>query len=178
MRSLLSRSHADGELSLEMDISPTGLSAGKFLPIIMHTDFPHPVFVGESQLIAFARAILRRKNIIIFDEATSQIDAELDDQVRCCQLMNVLPITLTFVFQIQKIIRQELPDAIVISIAHRLKTVIDYDRVLVLEDGQLVEFGTPRELLQQSSGRGLFRDMCHRSSDWPLLEATFVNEPR
>ncbi|KAF5385025.1 hypothetical protein D9615_001230 [Tricholomella constricta] len=95
---------------LDMLISPGSLSA------------------GEKQLVAIARAILRRTNIIIMDEATSQIDANLDDQI-------------------QKTIREEFADAIVITIAHRLKTIMDYDRVLVLDEGEIVEFGQPREMM-------------------------------
>ncbi|KAF5368585.1 hypothetical protein D9758_002189 [Tetrapyrgos nigripes] len=101
---------------------------------------------GERQLVALARAVLRRTNIIIMDEATSQIDIELDEKI-------------------QKTIREELSSAIVITIAHRLKTVVDYDRILVLDDGQIAEFGTPKDLLKG----GLFYEMCRRSPDWPLF---------
>ncbi|KAG5647718.1 hypothetical protein DXG03_008441 [Asterophora parasitica] len=116
--------------SLDMPISAGSLSA------------------GEKQLVAIARAILRHTNIIIMDEATSQVDAELDDQI-------------------QKTIREEFADAIVITIAHRLKTIMDYDRVLVLDDGEIVEFGPPKELMGTVGGR--FREMCRQSADWALL---------
>ncbi|KAJ7161288.1 P-loop containing nucleoside triphosphate hydrolase protein [Mycena crocata] len=105
---------------------------------------------GERQLVALSRAILRRTNIIIMDEATSQIDSLLDDQI-------------------QRTVREELSGSIVITIAHRLKTIIDYDRILVLGDGELLEFGSPQMLLQQTGG--VFRDMCRKSPDWPLLAA-------
>ncbi|KAJ6483901.1 P-loop containing nucleoside triphosphate hydrolase protein [Mycena vulgaris] len=105
---------------------------------------------GERQLVALSRAILRRTNIIIMDEATSQIDSHLDDQI-------------------QKTIREELSGAIVITIAHRLKTIMDYDRILVLDDGELQEFGSPKALLQQTGG--VFREMCRKSPDWPLFAA-------
>lgn len=104
---------------------------------------------GEKQLLAVARATLRRTNIIILDEATSQVDSLLDDQI-------------------QKTIREELSDAIVITIAHRLKTVMDYDRILVLDDGNIVEFGDPRSLLRVPSGA--FREMCRKSADWLMFE--------
>ncbi|KAG7452254.1 P-loop containing nucleoside triphosphate hydrolase protein [Guyanagaster necrorhizus] len=103
---------------------------------------------GERQLVALARAMLRRTNIIIMDEATSQIDSHLDDQI-------------------QRTIREELSSAIVITIAHRLKTIIDYDRILVLDEGEIVEFGKPKELLQRVGGA--FREMCKKSPDWPML---------
>ncbi|THV07466.1 P-loop containing nucleoside triphosphate hydrolase protein [Dendrothele bispora CBS 962.96] len=107
---------------------------------------------GERQLVALARAVLRRTNIIIMDEATSQIDVQLDENASLC---------------IQKTIREELSSAIVITIAHRLKTIVDYDRILVLDNGEIAEFGTPKELLMKSGG--MFREMCRRSPDWPLF---------
>ncbi|KAL0951622.1 hypothetical protein HGRIS_008303 [Hohenbuehelia grisea] len=138
---VLSRCHLPGlianaddpkERSLDMPISQSGsLSA------------------GERQLIALARAVLRRTNIVIMDEATSQIDSQLDDQI-------------------QKTIREELSGALVITIAHRLKTIIDYDRILLLDNGEVLEFGTPKELFSKPGGA--FREMCKRSADWPLLQ--------
>ncbi|KIM47463.1 hypothetical protein M413DRAFT_22125 [Hebeloma cylindrosporum] len=103
---------------------------------------------GEKQLLALARATLRRTNIIIMDEATSQIDSNLDDQI-------------------QETIREELFGAIVITIAHRLKTVMDYDRILVLDEGRIAEFDTPHSLLGRQNG--VFREMCRKSADWPLF---------
>ncbi|KAG5718101.1 hypothetical protein E4T56_gene7621, partial [Termitomyces sp. T112] len=101
-----------------------------------------------------ARAILRRTNIIIMDEATSQIDTNLDDMI-------------------QRTIREEFQGAIVITIAHRLKTIMDYDRVIVLDTGNIVEFGPPRELIKTSGSS--FREMCRQSADWPLLASTVDN---
>ncbi|KAF5323393.1 hypothetical protein D9611_005605 [Ephemerocybe angulata] len=103
---------------------------------------------GEKQLLALARAILRGTNIIIMDEATSQIDIELDDKI-------------------QKTIREETAGSIVITIAHRLKTVMDYDRILVLSDGEIVEFDSPAALLRKDGGA--FRAICRQSSDWGSL---------
>jgi len=103
---------------------------------------------GERQLVALARAVLRRTNIIIMDEATSQIDSRLDDQI-------------------QKTIREELSSALIITIAHRLKTIIDYDRILVLDKGEIAEFDDPRVLLMKPGG--MFREMCKKSADWPLF---------
>jgi ABC-type multidrug transport system fused ATPase/permease subunit len=54
----------------------------------------------------------------------------------------------------------------VITIAHRLKTVIDYDRILVLDEGRILEFDEPKTLLRKG---GPFREMCRKSMDWPLL---------
>jgi ATP-binding cassette subfamily C (CFTR/MRP) protein 4 len=90
--------------------------------------------VGERQLICLARAILRNSKVVIMDEATSNVDIRTD----AC---------------IQKAIRDSsegiFSNATILTIAHRLNTVIDYDRILVLEDGNVVEFGTPRELVNK-----------------------------
>ncbi|CAE6522225.1 unnamed protein product [Rhizoctonia solani] len=103
---------------------------------------------GQRQLLALARAMLRRSAVIIMDEATSSIDLETDDQI-------------------QRTIREEMSDALVITIAHRLKTIIDYDRVLVLDHGQVVEFDTPLKLMEKQGG--IFKSMCERSADWVEL---------
>ena len=69
--------------------------------------------------------------------------------------------------KIQKTIREELTNAIVITIAHRLKTVMDYDRILVLDEGNIVEFDAPWILIQTPNSA--FREMCRNSADWPLF---------
>ncbi|KAJ2921432.1 hypothetical protein H1R20_g15658, partial [Candolleomyces eurysporus] len=103
---------------------------------------------GEKQLLALARAVLRGTNIIIMDEATSQIDTDLDDKI-------------------QKTIREETAGATVITIAHRLKTVMDYDRILVLSEGEIAEFDTPAALLKKDGGT--FQSICKQSSDWGII---------
>ena len=69
--------------------------------------------------------------------------------------------------KIQKTIREEFSSAIIITIAHRLKTVMDYDRILVLDEGRIVEFDAPWVLLQTPNGA--FREMCRKSADWALF---------
>ncbi|KAF8522635.1 P-loop containing nucleoside triphosphate hydrolase protein, partial [Hysterangium stoloniferum] len=106
---------------------------------------------GERQLVALARAVLRRSQVVIMDEATSAIDLHLDEMV-------------------QHTIREELSESLVITIAHRLRTVIDYDRVMVLgTGGRLLEFDTPEKLLSNPSG--VFTQMCRKSTDWDELNA-------
>ena len=71
--------------------------------------------------------------------------------------------------QIQQTIRESFVGSIVITIAHRLKTVLDYDRILVLGNGEILEFDSPKNLLEKQGG--VFRDMCRASADWPMLQA-------
>ncbi|KAL1948407.1 hypothetical protein VTO73DRAFT_12482 [Trametes versicolor] len=105
---------------------------------------------GQRQLIAMARALLRRSAIIILDEATSSIDFATDAKI-------------------QATIREEFGDSLLLTVAHRLRTVIDYDRLIVLDKGELAEFDTPLNLIQKEGG--IFRSMCLKSGTFAELEA-------
>ncbi|KNZ78578.1 ATP-dependent bile acid permease [Termitomyces sp. J132] len=105
---------------------------------------------GQRQLIAMARALLRRSSIIVLDEATSSIDFATDAKI-------------------QTTIREEFTSSLLVTIAHRLRTVIDYDRLIVLDKGQIVEFDTPWNLIQKEGG--IFRSMCLKSGSFGDLEA-------
>jgi len=70
--------------------------------------------------------------------------------------------------QIQRTIREELQGTIVLTIAHRLNTVLDYDRVLVMGEGKVIEFDTPATLLKKQGG--VFRTMCRASADWSKMK--------
>ncbi|KAF9442979.1 multidrug resistance-associated ABC transporter [Macrolepiota fuliginosa MF-IS2] len=105
---------------------------------------------GQRQLIAMARALLRRSSIIVLDEATSSIDFATDAKI-------------------QQTIREEFTDSLLLTVAHRLKTVIDYDRLIVLDKGQISEFDTPWNLIQKEDG--IFRNMCLKSGSFTELEA-------
>ncbi|RIA93900.1 ATP-binding cassette transporter 1 [Glomus cerebriforme] len=104
---------------------------------------------GQRQLLCLARALLRRSNVIVLDEATACVDVETD-------------------FQIQNTIRTEFNWATLLCIAHRLRTIIDYDRVLVLDEGNVSEFDTPYNLLQNPNG--LFRKLCEQSNEFEYLK--------
>ncbi|XP_066152181.1 probable multidrug resistance-associated protein lethal(2)03659 isoform X2 [Euwallacea fornicatus] len=88
---------------------------------------------GQRQLICLARAIVRNHKILVMDEATANVDQHTD-------------------FLIQRTIRQVFRDCTVITIAHRINTIIDCDRVLVMDHGEAVEFAAPHELLQEEDG--------------------------
>ncbi|CAG8740969.1 9300_t:CDS:10, partial [Gigaspora margarita] len=103
---------------------------------------------GQQQLISMARALVRHSKLIIMDEATASIDFQTDQLI-------------------QTTIREEFKDNTVITIAHRLRTVADYDRILVMDAGNVVEFDIPYRLMQNPDG--LFREMCEKSGEFAEL---------
>ncbi|EEB15150.1 multidrug resistance protein, putative [Pediculus humanus corporis] len=86
--------------------------------------------VGQRQLICLARALLRKTKILVLDEATAAVDLETDDLI-------------------QNTIRREFKECTVLTIAHRLNTILDSDRVLVLDKGLVAEFDSPQKLMSQ-----------------------------
>ncbi|KZS87429.1 hypothetical protein SISNIDRAFT_553186 [Sistotremastrum niveocremeum HHB9708] len=104
---------------------------------------------GQRQLLALARALLRQSSIVILDEATSSIDFETDQKI-------------------QASIREEFSGALLITVAHRLWTIIDYDRLIILDKGRVSEFDTPYNLIRKEGG--IFRNMCLRSGMYDRLE--------
>ncbi|CAI4503704.1 ADM_collapsed_G0023240.mRNA.1.CDS.1 [Saccharomyces cerevisiae] len=107
--------------------------------------------LGERQLLALTRALVRQSKILILDEATSSVDYETDGKI-------------------QTRIVEEFGDCTILCIAHRLKTIVNYDRILVLEKGEVAEFDTPWTLFSQEDS--IFRSMCSRSG---IVENDFEN---
>ncbi|KAJ3413134.1 hypothetical protein HDV05_008472 [Chytridiales sp. JEL 0842] len=90
--------------------------------------------VGQRQLLCLARAMLKKPRILILDEATANIDMPTDALI-------------------QKALREDFKDATVLTIAHRLNTIIDYDMVMVLDQGTLAEYDSPHNLLTTENSR-------------------------
>ena len=88
--------------------------------------------IGEKQLICITRAILRKSKIIVLDEATASIDYKTEEII-------------------QKALTEILTTSTMISIAHRIKTVMNADKILVLENGEIIEFDTPKNLLNNKN---------------------------
>ena len=88
--------------------------------------------VGQRQLLCLARALLRKSKILVLDEATASVDFATDELV-------------------QSTIRSEFKNCTTITIAHRLKTVLDSSRILVLDHGELKEYDRPERLLNDSN---------------------------
>ncbi|XP_061189750.1 multidrug resistance-associated protein 1-like [Saccostrea echinata] len=95
--------------------------------------------VGQKQLVCLARSLLRKTKILILDEATAAVDLETDDLI-------------------QRTIREEFRECTVLTIAHRINTVMDYDRILVLDNGRLLESDTPQNLMADT--KSLFHELA------------------
>ncbi|KAJ3268805.1 hypothetical protein HDV01_002183 [Terramyces sp. JEL0728] len=104
---------------------------------------------GQRQLLCLARSLIQRNKVILLDEATASVDNETDAKI-------------------QGTIRAEFADSTIICIAHRLRTVIDYDKILVLDKGQVLEYGSPLELIERSTV-GVFRSMCEETGEFEEL---------
>ncbi|XP_015215911.2 multidrug resistance-associated protein 1 isoform X2 [Lepisosteus oculatus] len=97
--------------------------------------------LGQRQLVCLARALLRKTKVLVLDEATAAVDLETDNLI-------------------QSTIRSQFEECTVLTIAHRLNTIMDYTRVLVLDKGQIVEFDSPSNLLAK---KGIFYKMAKDS---------------
>lgn len=100
--------------------------------------------LGQRQLLCLARAILNKNKIIIFDEATANIDDNTDALI-------------------QKTIKSQFKDCTVLMIAHRLNTIMDSDKIVVMDNGQVVEYDHPHVLLRRKNG--VFSKMVDSTGD-------------
>lgn len=103
---------------------------------------------GQRQVLSLCRILVRRSKLMLLDEATSSMDMETDEAI-------------------QKALRDEFSDnegksRCLITIAHRLQTISDYDKVVVMGSGEVLEHGSPAELMQQ---KGHFYDMWLHSNE-------------
>ncbi|BGP12105.1 Transporter of the ATP-binding cassette (ABC) [Rhodosporidiobolus nylandii] len=106
---------------------------------------------GQRQLLALARGILKLKtsSILILDESTASLDHATDERI-------------------QRTIREEMADATILCIAHRLRTIIDYTKILVLDHGVVQEYDTPLNLLAKEDSA--FAALCRKSGEYDLLK--------
>ncbi|KAJ3165265.1 hypothetical protein HDU88_004350 [Geranomyces variabilis] len=106
--------------------------------------------LGQRQLVCLARALIRRSRVIILDEASASIDYVADALI-------------------QKAIRETFKASTVLTIAHRIRSIADYDRVLVLDSGAVVEYDTPANLMDMEGG--IFARMCRQTGQAEELRA-------
>ena len=97
--------------------------------------------MGQKQLLCLARALLQQNRFLILDEATSNLDSKSEALV-------------------QKVIKRNFKRTTVITIVHRLNEIADYDKIIVIDKGKIVEQGSPDELIE---GRGVFYDMVQHT---------------
>ncbi|ANB15699.1 bile acid-transporting ATPase YBT1 [Sugiyamaella lignohabitans] len=104
---------------------------------------------GQRQLMCLARSLLKAPKVLLLDEATASIDYETDAKI-------------------QNTIREEFKDTTILTIAHRLRSIIDYDKILVMDAGQAVEYDTPHSLI--SNPATIFHNMCSKSGEMEALQ--------
>lgn len=108
----------------------------------------HNLSQGQRQLLCLARALLSRSRVLIMDETTSSVDVKTDAAI-------------------QKSMQRCFEGSTLIVIAHRLRTLVDFDKIFVLEGGKIIEHGSPRGLLLQ---RGAFWKLVQDSGDKEIIE--------
>ncbi|KAG7096565.1 hypothetical protein E1B28_003986 [Marasmius oreades] len=127
--------------TIEDEGSHTPTGATKFTLDTVVEDEGNNLSIGQRSLVSLARALVKDTKVLILDEATASVDYETDSKI-------------------QDTIAHEFKDRTILCIAHRLRTIISYDRICVLDAGQIAEFDTPANLYERN---GIFRGMCERS---------------
>ncbi|RAL12903.1 P-loop containing nucleoside triphosphate hydrolase protein [Aspergillus homomorphus CBS 101889] len=128
-----------------------------FFQTLPNASLDHPSAVlslGQRQLICIARALLRRSRVLVLDEATASMDHATDSLIQASLRSSIATGTT------------------VITIAHRLITIADYDHVVMLDAGRVVEQGSVAELLLHRGDAALFRAACEQSGDLELISRT------
>jgi len=103
------------------------------------TEAGNNLSTGQKQLLCMARALLKKPKLICLDEATASVDIQTDALI-------------------QNVIRTQFKHATILTIAHRLNTILDYDLIVVMDQGHIAEMGKPQELIQAN---GIFASMLH-----------------
>ncbi|KAG0042200.1 hypothetical protein BGZ83_000778, partial [Gryganskiella cystojenkinii] len=128
-----------------VSLDPTGADGGEGGLSFQVAQHGENFSVGQRSLLCLARALLRKTKILILDEATSAVDVETDELI-------------------QKTIRKEFADRTILTIAHRIKTVMDSDKILVLDQGSVVECDTPSKLVQNPGS--LFYKLAQQAGEF------------
>lgn len=138
----------DTDLGLAKKISNTRENANIFMNLSSQiSESGSNLSQGQRQLLCLARALLKAPRVLLMDEATASIDYATDSKI-------------------QDTLR-EVKESTVLTIAHRLQTIIDYDKVLVLDKGKLIEYDAPWDLIEREGSS--FRGMCEMSGDLETL---------
>ncbi|KAK7051247.1 hypothetical protein VNI00_004747 [Paramarasmius palmivorus] len=141
--SLLSQPSVGEEIPSGAHTPNTSGNANRFTLDSVVEDEGNNLSIGQRSLVSLARALVKDTKVLILDEATASVDYETDRKI-------------------QDTIAHEFEDRTILCIAHRLRTIISYDRICVLDAGQIAEFDTPARLYEKTNG--IFKGMCDRSS--------------
>lgn len=126
--------HSDEDVSRALDLVMPSSEKRATLTSRVETNGTN-FSVGERQLLALARALLEKPRILVLDEASSSLDDATDNRIQT--ILRELP---------------ELKETTVLCVAHRLRTIIDFDLVAVMHQGKCVEIDTPNTLLSKNGG--------------------------
>ncbi|KAM7294642.1 putative ABC transporter [Ixodes scapularis] len=145
------RSHTDEELWRALHQAHLGnvVSSHPQQLLLETGDGGSNLSVGQRQLVCLARALIRMPQVLILDEATSQMDGDTDRLI-------------------QATLRESFVRCTVLAIAHRIHTVLDYDKILVMGDGSVLEYGSVTQLL--SNPASMFSSMAQSAGVVPSLD--------